>query len=40
MSCYKVNPNKYDLTYKAFWLDFTTSKIFFQSFYIFEFLVR
>jgi hypothetical protein len=30
MSCYKVNPNKYDLAHKGFWLGFTTPKIFFK----------
>ena len=39
MSCYKVNPNKYNLAHKGFWLGFTTIKIVFKGSYMFEFLM-
>ena len=39
MSCYKVNPNKYDLAHKGFWLALLPLRFFFKSSYIFEFLM-
>ena len=30
MSCYKINPNKYDLAHKGFWLALLPLRFFFK----------